>query len=271
MGCQGSKTAQASNPVEQKAADTTLLKAPVVDSNAVKPQAPGAEAPHALDNESTMGVVATTQKAPETVLTQDAVAPDVAQTGATQDATAAETVETHTRHDSTTSTALENPATQDVTTPKAPEILADLEAASPHDPDAKRQAVDLAAPNDEVMLVKQVIANLVDDQVTEATTETEQRQSSPQPTVEEDAGKLAQVYDFDELVASADQAKVTKVDAVTVPIFGGEKIGCCSRFSLAKERQNELVPQEEVVAPDAAQTGTTQDATVATIVETSEI
>jgi len=271
MGCQGSKTAQASNPVEQKAADTTLLKAPVVDSNAVKPQASGAEAPNALDNESPMGVAATTQKAPETVLTQDAVAPDVAQTGATQDATAAETVETHTRHDSTTSTALEIPATQDVTTPKSPEILADLEAASPQDPDAKRQAADVATANDEVMLVTQFMAILGDAQVTEATTETKQKQSSSEPTVEETSGKFAQVYDFDELVASSDLAKVAKVDAVTVPVVAGEKVGCCSRFSLAKERQNELVPQEEVVAPDAAQTGATQDATAATIVETSEI
>jgi hypothetical protein len=261
MGCQGSKTAQPSTPVEQQAADTTLLKEPVADRQVVKTQESGLETPPALAKETPMDA------------SPDAAALDDAKIGATQDAEIPKTAEIPSTQDAATSKDAESPAIEDATTLKAAEAPtphgatgsnveetpamkegaisngvetpAEMEAAGATPPDtANKSAEDVATANDEVNVGRQV----------PPAEPAEQNPGSPEPKVETGAAKSTPVQDLADDGVSANQAEAAEF---AVPKAGADPTatakqvaidtqgGCCSSYCLATEVQNEIAVQKD--------------------------
>jgi len=252
MGCHGSKTAQASKPVEQQPADTTLLKEPAADSQVVKPQESVMETPQALAKETPMDASqdaaapqdakigatqdAETSKTAEIPTTQDAAASKAAETPAAQEATQLIAAEAPTSDGDMASKAEEAPATQEGATSNDVETPAELEAASATPPDAaNKPAEGTATANDEVSGGKQIFT-------AEAS---EQKPESPEPKVEAGAAQATPVQNLAGEGASADQAKAADPTAAAKQDAIGTQANCCSRYCVATEVQSEIVVQKD--------------------------
>jgi len=261
MGCHGSKTANPSKPVVQQAADTTLLKEAVADSQVLKSQESGLETPRALAKETPMDASqdaaalgdarldasqdANTSKTAETASTLDAATSKAAETPGTQDATTLKAAQAPTPHGATASKVEETPAIVEGATSNDVQTPAEMEAASAAPPAAANKSAEgVATKTDEVNGGKDVPPAEV----------LEQNPVSPETKVEAGAAKSTPVQVLADEGVSADQAKaselavpkeITDPTATTKQVAFDTQGGCCSRYCVAAEVQNEIVVKKD--------------------------